>query len=160
MRTKTTTNYMFITFFFLLGFCFSIVVTAFAGISDKAISELKTKERSKEKEGVNRPQVEYVCERIKDPFQANIIRTVSSEVPQPEDITPPSVEIQGIIWGGDVPQAIIDNTVVRPGDTVQGDIRIISINKEGVAVFYNNQRFMLSSPAIINLQELEEKRRQ
>ena len=163
MKERMPAIYIIFTYFFSICVCFSATVTAFAGISDRAITELKQVEQLPEKnETVDRPNVEYTAEKVKDPFQANIVRntTTSSDVLQPEEIVPPSVVIQGIIWGGKVPQAIIDNTVVKVGDTIKGDIRILNISKDGVAVFYNNQRFMLSSPAKINLQELEEKRRQ
>ncbi len=159
MKEKTSINIMFM-FFFLICISFLAAVTAFAGINDKSIFELRQIDETLEKtETVERPKVEYTASKIKDPFQTNIVKNVISNVSKPEDVTPPSIEIQGIIWGGKVPQAIIENTVVKAGDTVKEDVRILNISKEGVTVFYNNQRFMLSSPATINLQKLEEKRR-
>jgi len=84
-------------------------------------------------------KIEYKAEGLKDPFQEEEI-----EAPVPERKRAlPSLTIQGIVWGGSFPQAIINNKVVRAGDTIEG-VEITDINKNGVTVFFENQKYTLS----------------
>ena len=110
---------------------------------------------------IKRPSLFYSSDNLRDPFQENIrdeeensFRPTSNEVQQ----RPPDLAIQGIIWGGKIPQAIINNSVVKAGDTISG-ARILEITKNGVTVFYNNTNFDLSSPAADNLKSLDDKSR-
>jgi hypothetical protein len=58
----------------------------------------------------------------------------------------PSINVQGLIWGGVFPQAIIDEKVVKKGDMV-GEMRIVEIDKEGITVLFNNKEYVLSPSA-------------
>ena len=49
---------------------------------------------------------------------------------------PSSLTIQGLVWGGPRPQAIINGRVYSVGDTVSGG-KIISINRDGVRLDYD-----------------------
>lgn len=106
------------------------------------------------------PNVEYKAEGLRDPFQAYLGEKKEVEktgmVRSEAEVSPPSLTIQGIIWGAKFPQAIINNKVVKAGDTIEG-ARILDINKDGIKVFYENRQYDLSSPANINLQNLEKK---
>ncbi len=100
-------------------------------------------------ESVVLKKVEYAAEGLKDPF-----RSPSSLNPQEEinnstaavtDKIFPDFTIQGVIWGGNNPLVIIDNTILKIGDSIK-DCRILEIDKEGVTVFYINKRYTLPLP--------------
>lgn len=94
---------------------------------------------------------EYKAELLRDPFQSYPEEGLSAfkqegEIPQagmPQESLP-SLNVQGVIWGGSLPQAIINNKVVKIGDTQEG-ARIVDISKNGVTVFFNGRKYILSS---------------
>ncbi len=93
-------------------------------------------------------KIEYKSEGLRDPFQEEKIEI--KEQPQVQIETKPltGFQVQGIIWGGSFPQAIINNKVVRVGDTIE-EVRITDINKSGVTVFSGNRQYNLSvSPPV------------
>jgi hypothetical protein len=59
--------------------------------------------------------------------------------------------VQGVIWGTELPQAIINNKVVKVGDTIE-EVRILDIQKGGITVFYKSRNYTISSPAGVDLQ--------
>lgn len=88
------------------------------------------------------PKVEYTADSLRDPFvsllptgQSAIAKVVTpgegGEGSSGEPATFPALKVQGIIWGGARPQAVIDGEVYDVGDTVQGT-RIIGIDHTGV----------------------------
>ncbi len=89
-------------------------------------------------------KIEYKSEGLRDPFEEEEIET--KEEPQAQPKLLPALQVQGIVWGGSLPQAIINNKVVRVGDTIEG-VRIADINKSGVAVFFDNRQYNLSTSA-------------
>ncbi len=58
----------------------------------------------------------------------------------------PAFNVQGIVWGGAVPQAVIDDQVVKIGDIVQ-DAEIVEISKDGIKVLYNKRIYKLGPPS-------------
>ncbi|MBI1991863.1 MAG: hypothetical protein HYY90_06035 [Candidatus Omnitrophica bacterium] len=54
-------------------------------------------------------------------------------VTPPMNLRPPTFAIQGLLWGGREPKAIIDGEVYGVGDVVQG-ATITSIGREGITV--------------------------
>ena len=52
---------------------------------------------------------------------------------------PPALHIQGIIWGGGQPQAVMNNAVVQAGDEVSG-VKIDSIRKDEVVVLFEGEK--------------------
>jgi len=54
----------------------------------------------------------------------------------------PSMRINGIVWGGNVPAAIIDNKVYREGDSIK-DAKVVKIVKEGVWFLYKEKDFLM-----------------
>ena len=99
--------------------------------------------------------IEYKAEGLKDPFQP--FEKETKVVPQPSEVPGgvnkemplPRLVIQGVVWGSNLPQVIINNKVLKIGDTIEG-ARISAISKEGVVLFYGNQQYNLSSPASAN----------
>jgi hypothetical protein len=99
---------------------------------------------------INRPKVEYVAGNLRDPFNPSGI-TRESEPQGPVQVVtktvenPPALTVQGLVWGGTFPQAIINNKVVKEGDIVEG-AKIISIEKKGITVFFKGGQFNLGAP--------------
>jgi len=89
-------------------------------------------------------RIEYKSEGQRDPFLQEEVEIVEPEVefePQPL----PLLEVQGMVWGGTLPQAIINNKVVKIGDVIEG-VRIAAIDKNGITVFFQNQPHILKVP--------------
>lgn len=92
-------------------------------------------------------KIEYKSEDLKDPFQEEKIE-IQEEQQQEQEARPlPALNVQGIVWGGNLLQAIINNKVVRVGDTIEG-ARISDISQSGVTLFFGNRQYKLtpSSP--------------
>ena len=96
-----------------------------------------------------RPKLEFSMESTRDPFESYI----KTETPQPEpietprseeDVPLPELTIQGLIWGGKIPCAIINNKVVRQGDSINNEIEVLKVSKEGVEVFYKGKRHLVT----------------
>jgi hypothetical protein len=56
-----------------------------------------------------------------------------------------------LIWGSSLPQAIVNNKVVKVGDKIEG-AEVVSIDKQGVTVLFANKEHKLSSPAALGPQ--------
>lgn len=113
---------------------------------------------SSESEVTTRPNLEYKADGLRDPFEGYIVRKeeqkVSTVPSQEVSVSPPTLTVQGIIWGGRLPQAIINNKVVKIGDTIEG-AQIMDIKKKGIVVSFKNREYNLSSPAAVNLESLK-----
>ncbi|MCK9595169.1 MAG: hypothetical protein PHH68_01225 [Candidatus Omnitrophica bacterium] len=98
------------------------------------------------------PGVDYSAQDYRDPFDSNLDDIpvkqpeVSVEVAQDTAaIKPPEMNIQGIFWGGSYAQAIIDNKVVKVGDSIKG-AKITVISKDGIKILFSGKDFNLSAP--------------
>lgn len=98
------------------------------------------------------PEREYGAQDLRDPFynqeyyaQPQAEEPVFSvpEAPSGPAQPLPQLSVQGLIWDTAVPQAIVNNKVVKKGDIVQG-ARITDISKEGVKVVFSNREYNLS----------------
>lgn len=105
-------------------------------------------------------QAEYTALGLRDPFESQL------PLPEPEPelgpavsqepeavieapkapVTPPEIDVDGIVSGGAIPQAVIQAKVVRVGDTIAG-ARIAKITKEGVEVVFEGESFMYAAPS-------------
>lgn len=121
----------------------------------KEIQELeKPMEPAPSTEAVVRPRVEYDAGNLRDPF-TSLIATIekvpgsreSQNQEESKEFNPPVLTVRGIIWGGKFPQAIINDKVVKAGDTIEG-AQVIDIKKEGITCFFQGRQFNVSSPAI------------
>lgn len=147
---------------FIIIFIFFVVTPIYAfteeekfGVVIKELDEKGMQELVGEKkpatEAIVRPSAEYRAGDLRDPFQSPFLPEETSvagpAVPtEAAPQTPPSLKVQGIIWGGDFPQAIINNTVVKIGDIIE-DAEIMDINQSGVIVACGNYTYSLPSPA-------------
>lgn len=142
---------LFIALFVLfLGF---FTVSSFAFIKEEMKAIEKVDEQLKQEtqiasEQISRPAMEYTADKSRDPFRSIIVNTdeagrgksTGSERPLP------TLKVQGIIWGGRFPQAIINNKVLKVGDSIE-EAKIISIDKDGVSLFFSGRKYDLASPA-------------
>lgn len=93
---------------------------------------------------------EYTAESFRDPF----ISLLPAEPARPTGLAsaaksapvtqPPPVVVQGLIWGGAQPQAVIDGETFKVGDTVKG-ARITAIDRRGVTIELEGETFQLTT---------------
>lgn len=107
----------------------------------------------------------YLAEELRDPFISLLPRkqepdtlrsSISNQTADGEIqttfqradgtmITMPEMSIQGLIWGGNSPQAIIDDTLYQVGDTVKGG-KILAIKKTGLTFEYQGIKMSIPMP--------------
>lgn len=102
---------------------------------------------------IKRPQIKYKSGRLRDPFVSVLDKDKSTEKTEKgegaelnqatTDIS--AFEVEGIIWGGKMPQAIINNKVLSVGDLIDG-AQILSIDKSGVNLNISGRTVNLSAP--------------
>ena len=99
-----------------------------------------------------RPQVTYTTDEAKDPL-ANLLLVKKASPPASSKTNasgestnlnaqvpmPAAPKIQGLMWGGFQPQAVIDGTVYMVGDTVQG-AKIVAIDHTGITAEFQGQQ--------------------
>ncbi|MEK6727645.1 MAG: hypothetical protein AABY28_03085 [Candidatus Omnitrophota bacterium] len=124
----------------------------FAGRAEfEKIQSLENQEKQPASERIIRPNIEYKAAGLRDPFEGPSVKKSEDKEraaePKVSSVTPPDLIVQGLIWGGNIPQAIINDKVIKAGDTIQG-AKIISITKDGVSVLFEGMQYSLSSPAM------------
>ena len=92
----------------------------------------------------------YAESQNKDPFESLLPQVVEEEEGVTEEIIEeieelfPDMVIQGILWGGDLGQAIIDGEVYRVGDKLKDiDAQIFKIEKNAVFIFYGKKVYRM-----------------
>lgn len=91
-----------------------------------------------------RPKVEYKADNLRNPFEQPSVLSESEGAGSSKENPMPKLVVQGIIWGSSFPQAIINNKVVKVGDTLEG-VDIIDISKEGVIIMFAGIEHKLST---------------
>ena len=99
---------------------------------------------------ISRPVVNYQAQKYRDPFQRyseEKAAVAGGQRPsQDASAIVNAMRVQGIIWGGRFPQAIIDDKVVKTGDSI-GEARITEIKKDGITVLIKDRNYTISAPA-------------
>lgn len=114
-------------------------------VDEGNLEQTKTMLVNKEFEVIERPNVEYRARGLRNPFEQPITDSEPSDGslrPQRESL--PSLTVQGVIWGGSFPQAIVNNKVIKVGDVLEG-VDIVAIDKEGVTVSYAGVEYKLTT---------------
>ncbi len=100
---------------------------------------------------IQRPMMEYQSAKLRDPFKTYLTKD-EPPPPPPEDTMVVPVEfdreklkVQGVIWGGRAPQAIINDQVVTVGSLIEG-AEILSIDKTGITFGFGGVSFSLDAP--------------
>lgn len=108
--------------------------------------------------GSLRPKVEFAASGLRDPFKDYItpeeidIGKKPVEPQKGETLNPPELKIEGLIWGGAKPCAIINGEVKKEGEIIDG-VTILEINKEGLVILYEGKKYTLSSVTSIRKPE-------
>jgi len=58
-------------------------------------------------------------------------------------IKPPSLTINGLVWNSEFPQAIVNNQIVKLGDTIEG-VTVVGIHREGIDITFAGVQFTIS----------------
>jgi len=144
-------------------FCFLSAGYAFAvGPTDNTGQKSKEKEQKPAlPDTVSLPNIEYKSEGLRDPFEGVFktepipSRESIGQLPEaPPEVSPPPLTVQGIIWGGNIPQAIINDKVVKVGDSIS-EAKVTYIGRDGIAIIFKDYTFKLTSPAAAQLQSLK-----
>lgn len=93
----------------------------------------------------------YTAQTLRDPFDSLLSKPAPTPEPPPQPlveatslpaqpvpppVSSPSVVLQGVVWGGPEPVAIINHQVFRLGQTVGGS-KIVRIDRQGVTIDVN-----------------------
>jgi len=131
----------------LLGCLVLLSTTAFAKEAAKQPKETPKETKEKEKD-----LIRYTGREVRDPTANPLLSfptPATKETKVEEVVRLPSLQIQGIIWGGGNPQAIIDEQVVAKGDMIAGGVEILDISKSGIKVIYRGKIFMLLPKGVV-----------
>ena len=100
-------------------------------------------------------QPEYTSSALRDPFESQLpLPPVEVEAEGPlkvraepvKPLEPPAIKVEGLIFGGPVPEVIIGGKVLAVGDKVEEAV-ITGITKEGVEVLYQERAFSFPAPS-------------
>lgn len=95
-------------------------------------------------------QAEFYEDGARDPFvsllpaKKELVYTASTGKAELQPTASPKLLVQGLIWGSDKPQAIINDKVFNIGDQVEG-AKIIEISKDGVKLSFQD-KIILAAP--------------
>jgi len=100
-----------------------------------------------------RPQIKYKSGQLRDPFAPVMVKEEKKESLQKQgtaELNRPKIDlnilnVQGIIWGTKLPQAIINHKVLAAGDLIEG-AEILRIDKKGVTLSFAGETFNLPAP--------------
>ncbi len=87
----------------------------------------------------------------KDPFESLLPKEVdesgaAGKLSGQAELGPPDITIEGILWGTDEPQAIIDGDVYSVGDTLQGvEAKVFKIKENIVFISYGEKIYEMST---------------
>lgn len=151
-------NGVFLTYFLLAPamFWFMPRVASAVPANFQEAQNLKAAEQEGVPATFEVPQVEYNATGLRDPFKPEPV----GEEAVVENITDrhferqplPPLKVQGIVWGGVIPQAIINNQVVKIGDLISG-VRVVDIKRNGITVFYSGYQHIIAAPATNMIEE-------
>jgi len=92
----------------------------------------------------------YPQSKYKDPFKSLLPQEIKVEGERHEEIISgiedslPSMIVEGLLWGGDFPQVIIDGEVYRVGDRLKSiDAKVFRIEQGEVFIFYGEKIYRM-----------------
>ncbi|MFH1853982.1 MAG: hypothetical protein ABH815_01575 [Candidatus Omnitrophota bacterium] len=151
---KKQMEYMAITGLVLIALFVGISRFKKGSVDDEVFSKKKFKEKWKEVEVLekNIPEeekgVSYGADSQKIPFKSPLEDVKKIEAT--EDISLPSMTLQGMIWNSRRPQAIINNKVYEINDIIdtgsqedEFNVKIADITKEGIYLRYKGKDFLV-----------------
>ncbi|MDD5432935.1 MAG: hypothetical protein PHO70_08155 [Candidatus Omnitrophica bacterium] len=145
MKKKNLIKIMFILIFNLI--CAGNLFAQKPDETSSRIEKLIKREEEKPLVVFERPNIVYNSQGARDPFKGLVqpeeASASSSFTTQERPL--PAFTIQGVIWGGVLPQVIMNNKVLKVGDIIE-EAQIVSIDKEGVIVLFDGRQYNISSP--------------
>ncbi|MCM8801485.1 MAG: general secretion pathway protein GspB [Candidatus Omnitrophica bacterium] len=119
----------------------------------KVMSDIEiTREQKKEDLPIiERPKIDYLSENKRDPFDSPLKKKEDKEKLGSKGVVSfpveelPDLKVQGIIWQGRFPQAIINNQILKIGDEIEG-VKIVGIERDGVRLLFEDKEYKLSIP--------------
>lgn len=143
-------NFKILIVIFTAAFVTGLFISpAFAQRSEmRSLEQSETSVTSSYQEAPTRQRVEYNAENFKDPFKGAAAQEAPAgeQVAGAEQSALPEMTVQGVIWGGKFPQAIINSQVVKTGDMIEG-AKVVSISKDGVTLFFQGRQMKVPAPA-------------
>jgi hypothetical protein len=138
----------FIMVFFLIFVFFDLCPAE--DLSQPVITEdepVLGRQETPDKQGavVLKSKITYEASVLRDPFK----KYSETDISQPQESGAPvlpEMTVSGIIWGTAIPQAIINDKVVKIGDTID-EVKIININKDFISVVFSGCQYKLDAPA-------------
>jgi len=92
--------------------------------------------------------LEYTARPLRDPFESPFelmaVPLVKEEIEEESTIKYglTNLRVQGMVWGTSMPQIIINDTILRIGEVIEG-AEILSIRKEGTYVLHEGNQYIL-----------------
>lgn len=106
------------------------------------------------------PKIEEIIEKLPEPTKIEVtqpepvakphvpvIQPPQEQIAEPVQ-APPELTINGVVWGTERPQAIINNQVVSIGDTIENS-KIVDIHPDGVDVIFSNKLFTIKIEQVL-----------
>ena len=87
-------------------------------------------------------EFKYTGDELRDPFKSYLPETEVGRSRAVVSRQLGKLHLRGVIWGGNLPLAIINDKVYRVGDSISG-MKIIDINKTGVLLQYKEETYIL-----------------
>ena len=118
----------------------------------KTMRKLEKRERTPHADQLlKRPKYKYTATGERDPFESLITRDEKKgtvKVSREVEVPPPQLTVQGVIWGGKFPQAIVNDQLVKVGDELTEEVVITRIDAAGVSFEFNEKEYSVPAPAI------------
>jgi len=107
--------------------------------------------KNEEQTVVNPPKPVVVVQPVKPPVVQVVVpkkpepspNPVAVVVPKEAEFTFGNMQLNGVIWNTDLPQAIINDRIVSVGQGLNG-AKITAITKEGLEVVHKGKRYILT----------------
>lgn len=120
-------------------------VTEIEALSPLARVERKPAEAPSEAEKgeiISKAAVQYQGKEGRDPFSSPMKKRLLSahELSRSEEI--PHLTLNGIVWNVDKPIAIVNNKILRKGDSIEG-AEVLDITQAGVSLRFEAKQIML-----------------
>ena len=96
---------------------------------------------------VKAKEAEYTSQDLRDPFKSPLEMEKVLDKGVAAEAGLSHLQVQGMVWSSKMPQAIINDTVVRIGEVISG-AEILDIRKEGIYVLYQGRQYIIR-PSIL-----------
>jgi hypothetical protein len=94
----------------------------------------------------------YTAQDLRDPMESLLPPEPKPELSEAEvqarQSTRPPLRLQGLVWGGKKPQAIINSRLYRVGESVEGS-KILSIDRTGVTIEHYGHSALYSTATAV-----------